>query len=86
MNAKQAARAAAKRIEDMELTLARATADIKRYNQCIDSMIEGGSPCDWCDDLNECQLEAKGKGCELWLLSFEEEEHHESDNTDGLAT
>lgn len=74
MNAKQAAREAAKRIEDLEITLSRAMSDIKRYNQCIDSMIEGGSPCDWCEDRRECHLEAQGKGCGLWMLSYEEEE------------
>ena len=76
MNAKQAARAAAKHIEDLEITLSRAMSDIKRYNQCIDSMIEGGSPCDWCEDRRECHLEAQGKGCGLWMLSYEEDENN----------
>lgn len=51
---------------------AQMTADIKRYNECIDCMIAGGSPCQWCEDYKECQLQAKkdGKGCELWMLAF----------------
>jgi len=75
MNGRQAARAAAKRIEDLEITLKRAMSDIKRYNECIDGMITGQSPCEWCDDKMECQREAHttGKGCELWMLGYEED-------------
>lgn len=52
--------------------ITHTAADIKRYNKCIDGMIEGKSPCPWCEDYKECQLQAKtdGKGCELWMLSF----------------
>lgn len=79
MNAKQALRAASKRIEELEYYNARASADIRDYNRCIDSMIAGGSPCDWCEDLNECQLEAKGKGCPEWMLrNPPKEENHET--------
>ena len=74
MNGKQAARAAAKRIEELEITCARMMADIKRYNQVIDSMIAGGNPCEFCEDLKECQLEARGKGCDLWMLSYEDDQ------------
>ena len=63
MNARQAAKAAAKRIEELEDYNRRCSADIKAYNQCIDAMIAGGSPCPWCMEHEECQLEAKdGKG------------------------
>lgn len=75
MNARQAAKAAAKRIEDLENVLHRAEKDIKAYNQCIDYMISGGSPCDWCEDCQECHLEDHGKGCKLWMLRYEEENH-----------
>ena len=69
MNKRQALREAAARIEKMEDYNRRATADIKAYNQCIDGMIAGQSPCPWCMEYPECQLEAKdGKGCEQWWL------------------
>ena len=71
MNARQAARAAAKRIEELEYYNLRASADIKAYNAVIDSMIAGGSPCDWCEEKQECQLQVKadGKGCSEWWLA-----------------
>ena len=78
MNARQAAKAAAKRIEELEFTGARAAADIKAYNEVILAMIEGKSPCEWCEAREECQLEAKdGKGCSEWWLKFEEEKTNE---------
>lgn len=71
MNARQAARAAAKRIEELEYSGARAAADIKRYNQCIDHMIQHGSPCDFCEDLQECKEAGRDVqiGCDQWMLS-----------------
>ena len=73
MNAKQALKTATKKIEELEDYNRRASADIKAYNKVIDSMIAGGSPCDWCEDRNECQLQAKadGKGCSEWWLAFD---------------
>ena len=68
MNGRQAARAAAKKIEEQEFTLLLNKLDIRDYNLCILSMIAGGSPCEYCEDYEECQLQAKGKGCEEWLL------------------
>lgn len=77
MNARQAAKAAAQRIEELENYNRRCSADIKAYNQCIDAMIVGESPCQWCMEHDECQLEAKdGKGCSEWWLKdipFEDE-------------
>lgn len=73
MNARQAAKAAAKRIEELERVAALNKADIIDYNKCIEHMIQNGSPCDYCEDLQECQLEAKGKtGCTEWMLRSQE--------------
>ncbi len=69
MNAKQAAKAASKRIEELEDWNAKASAEIKHLNQCIDSVIAGEKTyCDWCEDQEECQRECKGKGCSEWWL------------------
>lgn len=69
MNARQAAKAAAKKIEELEDFNRRASADIKAYNACIDGVIAGQMTfCDWCEENPECKLEAKGKGCSLWWL------------------
>ena len=72
MNGRQAAKAAAKKIEELMLVNIKMTQDIKDYNDVILGMIEGGDPCQWCEDLSECQLEAKeaGKGCAEWMLRF----------------
>lgn len=77
MNAKQATKkldryALVKKIADLEFVNQMNAADIKSYNQCIDYMIAGGSPCEFCEDFNgECDhpdcLEA-GKGCPDWML------------------
>lgn len=76
MNARQAAKLAAKRIEELEDFNRRSVADIKAYNACIDGMIQGKSPCLWCEEENECQLKDKyGKGCsEWWLKSFTQDD------------
>ena len=71
MNGKQAAKLAAKRIAELEYVLAKQIQDIKDYNACIIAHIKGGSLCEWCEDQNECQLEAKGgKGCPEWWLRY----------------
>jgi hypothetical protein len=73
MNAKQALRALSKKHEELAYQVARSAADIKLYNTVILGMIKGESPCQWCEDLEECQLKAKaeGKGCDQWLLTFD---------------
>lgn len=88
MNAKQSLKLVAKRLEDVEIVLARAQADIKAYNQCIDSMIAGGSPCDWCEDRKECQLQAKadGKGCSEWWLRYDHADGGDGDEGKGLLS
>ena len=78
MNGRQAAKAAAGRIEELELRVAELehvnslyAHDVKEYNETIQQMIAGGSPCPYCEEHLECQLEAKdGKGCEQWWLQY----------------
>ena len=75
MNGKQAARAAAKRIEELEKTIAQYKQDVKDYNAVIEDMISGKSPCTWCEDAGECVLDANGNvGCSEWLLRFRKPE------------
>ena len=86
MNAKQALKAASKHIEELENFNARATADIKAYNKCIDGMIAGKSPCDWCEDhaTGECDKpEHGGKGCDEWMLMWEHGEKGDEGNNAG---
>ena len=85
MNARQAAKSVAKKIEEMEDTIFRYSRDVKAYNQCIASMIDGGDPCVWCEDRNECQRECKGKGCQEWWLAYDAPIHDErgEDDADG---
>jgi len=84
MNAKQAAKAAAKKIEELEDYNRRASSDIKAYNEVILGMIDGKSPCDWCEENNACGLQAKadGKGCQDWWLMWD---HPETPAPDGSA-
>ena len=68
MNARQALKAAALHIKENERIMALNKSDIVEYNKCILAMIAGGNPCEYCEDNEECQLEAKGKGCDQWML------------------
>lgn len=90
MNAKQAAREAAKRIEQLEDFNRRATHEIKSLNACIDSVISGQmSFCDWCEDRNECQRECKGVGCGEWWLAYDlpaMPEEVETDDSKGILS
>lgn len=71
MNAKQAAREAAKRITDLEDFNRRASAEIRALNACIDSVIAGEKTyCDWCEEREECQRECKGTGCAEWWIAM----------------
>ena len=71
MNAKQALKAASKTIEDLMYYNKRCKFDIKLYNEVVSAMIQGQSPCEWCEDHEECQLQSKdGKGCEDWMLRW----------------
>ena len=74
MNAKQAARAAAKRVEELEYTVMKQTQDIKDYNACILGHISGESVCKWCEEWDECTSVDKGtKGCQEWWLRYRKE-------------
>lgn len=76
MNGRQAAKKAAARIEELEYSCGRFSSDVRAYNACIDSMIAGGSPCDWCEEkrIGECEhQDLIGKGCSDWSLRNEEE-------------
>ena len=85
MNSKQAWKAVRnrKRVADLEEVLTRAKRDIRDYNACIDHMIDGGSPCDFCEDKPECLLQAKidGKGCDLWMLRYPDETEDAADDS-----
>ena len=72
MNGRQAARAAAAKIEELENYNRRCAADIKAYNRCIEGMISGESPCEWCEEnrTGECTHQERGKkGCQDWWLT-----------------
>ena len=69
MNSRQAARAAAQKIEELEFRLAMNILDIRDYNRVIEELILQKSPCPWCEDFEECKLEAKNMyGCPEWIL------------------
>ena len=69
MNSRQAAKAAAARIQELEFRVAMNILDIRDYNEVIEALILQKSPCPWCEDYEECQLEAKKLyGCPEWLL------------------
>lgn len=68
MNARQAAKAAGKRIEELEWYNKSAGATIRKLYHALDVIFSGGNVCELCEDYEECQLEAKkqGKGCPEW--------------------
>ena len=72
MNARQAAAAAAKRVEQLEHQIMLNIRDIRLYVQCIHSMINHGSPCEYCEDHDECEIAGKdvGLGCDDWMLKL----------------
>ena len=72
MNARQAAREAAKHNAELEDFNRRASQEIKGLNACIDSVIAGKkSFCDWCEERNECDRAEKGTGCKEWWLTMD---------------
>lgn len=71
MNSRQAAKAAAKRIEELEAMVAGQTQDIKDLYAAIHDHISGESLCLWCEEYPECNLNAKmGAGCPEWWLRY----------------
>ena len=82
MNAKQSLRAANKQLQEYEQLfqeqarlLSMYKADVKNFYECIEGTVDGKSICDWCDQFNECQLQAKGgKGCKEWEHKIQQQE------------
>ena len=72
MNGRQAAKLAAQRVAELERILALNKRDIVDYNLCIMHMMDHGSPCDFCEGLDECKGEGRDVtiGCERWILRF----------------
>ena len=70
MNAKQALKQVAKQLEDARRKELLYIADVRDYNACIEHMIKHGSPCDYCEDLEDCKSEGKDVaiGCDMWML------------------
>ena len=68
MNAKQALKAASKRIEELEHFNRMSRATVISLYKALDAIFSGGNVCELCEDYEECQLEAKeqGKGCPDW--------------------
>lgn len=88
MNGRQAAKLAAKQIEELEHYNARCKADITAYNHIITGLIAGNlNPCEWCEENNECTLNEKGKGCSEWWLGFTHPtvEEVETDDREGVS-
>ena len=81
MNGRQAAKAAAQRIEELEARIAMDIKDIRTYNVCILHMINHGSPCDFCYDKQECQEAGKDLtiGCDQWMVGNIEIIHDEKE-------
>jgi len=80
MNARQAAKAAAKRIEELERVNALYAVDVQAYWAIIEGTVDGKSICEWCEEQEECQKDEKGgKGCHDWMLMWNRQEEAESD-------
>jgi len=75
LNGRQAAKLAAKKIEEQEYMLGRYKQDVIDYNACIQGVIAGMSVCGWCEEHEECKLDAKdGSGCAQWWLRYRKED------------
>ena len=87
MNARQALKITAQKLENAERIMFLNKTDIQAYNACIADMIAGKSPCPYCHDYEECKLKAKDKkGCSEWILKIpkftSEEVKQEVENAD----
>lgn len=74
MNSRQAVKAAAKKIIELEHMNMMQALDIQEYNRVILDIINGTGPCQWCEEEPECQRECKGHGCQEWWLRFRKPE------------
>ena len=71
MNSRQAAKAASKRIEELEALVAGQTQDIKDLYAAIMDHISGESLCLWCEEYPVCHLKAKNTAsCSEWWLRY----------------
>ncbi len=87
MNGRQAAKAAAKKIEELEHYNAKCKADITAYNKVVVGLIAGDlNPCDWCEENADCERPIKGKGCSEWWLTFTlpDVKEEDADDSEGL--
>ena len=64
-----------KQIADLLDYNARNALDIKAYNEVIDGMIAGNSPCPMCEEYDSCEKAEKGKGCGEWMLTWKVQEN-----------
>ena len=86
MNARQAAKLAAKKIEELEHFNGMCVRDIKTYNEVVLTLIAGGDPCPWCNDQEDCPLISQGHGCKDWFLKVNlgmgDDEKNDREGTD----
>ena len=84
MNCRQSLKAATAYIGILERSVAMYKADVKDYYDCIEGTVEGRSICDYCEDLEECQLAAKGNnGCKEWQLRLKPAETITEEDVNG---
>ena len=82
---------AAKRIEELEYANKLYAVDVKALYAVIDGMTQGKTPCDWCDEQEECERQEKGGlGCTDFLLMENKQEGEDDDeetagSVDGAA-
>ena len=90
MNGRQAAKAAAKKIEELTYENMARVKDIKDYNSCVLDLIAGKSPCLWCEEhrLGECEHPEShmNAGCHEWWLRYPDEIVTKGGESDGEGT
>lgn len=66
---------------DNRAWLAKRDMENQLMQQCIFGMMEGRSPCEWCEDYRECSEktpESAPHGCRDWFLRFLTKEEEEA--------